>query len=158
MKIPTVEQCRYLGTTISTNNSDVDLKRQMRKLYANVNLLLRKFSKCSVDVKCSLFKTYCSNLYCAPMWFDRTKAALKKLKIAHIDSLRRFMFLPWLNSATEMLVNFEIHSFDEMLRMFVFSFRYRVTASHNQLIFSLCSAHCSVYSKLWAWWNSLLHI
>ena len=23
---------------------------------------------------------------------------------------------------------------------------------------SLCSAHCSVYSKLWAWWNILLHI
>ena len=67
MKIPTVDQCRYLGITISTNNSDVDLKRQMRKLYANVNLLLRKFSKCSVDVKCFLFKTYCSNLYCAPM-------------------------------------------------------------------------------------------
>ena len=68
MKIPTVDQCRYLGKTISTNNSDVDLKRQMRKLYANVNLLLRKFSKCnSVDVKCFLFKTYCSNLYCAPV-------------------------------------------------------------------------------------------
>ena len=39
MKIPTVDQCRYIGITISTNNSDVDLKRQMRKLYANVNLL-----------------------------------------------------------------------------------------------------------------------
>ena len=31
---------------------------------------------------------------------------------------------------------------------FCFSFRSRVTASHNQLICSLCSAHCSVYSKL----------
>ena len=48
IKVPTVEQCRYLGITISTQNSDIDLKRQMRKLYANVNLLLRKFSKCSV--------------------------------------------------------------------------------------------------------------
>ena len=53
--------------TISANNSDVDLKRQMRKLYPNVNLLLRKFSRCSVHVKCFLFKTYCSNFYCAPM-------------------------------------------------------------------------------------------
>ena len=158
MKIPTVDQCRYLGITISTNNSHVDLKRQMRKLYANVNLLLRKFSKCSVDVKCFLFKTYCSNLYCAPMWFDCTKAALKKLKIAYNNSLRRFMFLPRRNSATEMFVNLGIHSFDEMLRIFVSSFCFRVTASHNQLICILCSASCSVYSKLWAWWNSLLHI
>ena len=78
LKIPIVGSCRYLGITISTTNSDLDLKRQMRKiLYANTNLLLRKFSKCSVDVKCYLFKTYCSNLYCAPMRFDCTKTALK---------------------------------------------------------------------------------
>ena len=66
--------------------------------------------------------------------------------------------LPWRNSATEMFANLGIHSFDEMLRIFVFSFRSKVTASHNQLIFGLCTAHFSVYSKLWAWWNSLLHI
>ena len=77
----TVDQCRYLGITISTNNSDVHLKRQMRILYANVNLFLRKFSKCSVDVKCFLFKTYCSNLYCDPMWFNCTKTVMKKLKL-----------------------------------------------------------------------------
>ena len=92
------------------------------------------------------------------MWFDCTKVALKMLKIVYNNSLRRFVFLPWRNSATEMFVNLRIHSFDEMLRIFVFSFRSRVTASHNQLIFGLCSAHCSVYSKLWAWWNSLLLI
>ena len=55
------------------------------------------------------------------------------------------MFLPWRNSATEMFVNLGIHSFDEMLRIFVFSFRSRMTASHNQLLCNLCSAHCSVY-------------
>ena len=33
MKIPIVKQCRYLGITISTQNSDIGLKRQMRKLY-----------------------------------------------------------------------------------------------------------------------------
>ena len=132
LKIPTVDQCRYLGITISTNNSDVDLKRQMRKLYANVNLLLRKSSKCSVDVKCFLFITYCSNLYCsnlycAPVWFDCNNATLKKLEIAYNNSLRRFMFLPWRNSATEMFVNLGMHSFDEMLRIYVFSFRSRTT-------------------------------
>ena len=35
---PFVEQCRYLGTTISIKNSDLDLKRQMRKMYANANI------------------------------------------------------------------------------------------------------------------------
>ena len=43
MKIPTVEQWIYLGITISVKNSDLDIKRQMRKMYANVNLLLGNF-------------------------------------------------------------------------------------------------------------------
>ena len=38
-KILLAEQCRYIGTTISIKNSDLDLKRQMRKMYANANLL-----------------------------------------------------------------------------------------------------------------------
>ena len=87
------QQISYLGITISVKNSDLDMKRQTRKMYANVNFLLRKFSKCSVGVKCFLFKTYCSSLYCAPMWFDCTKTALKRLKIAY-NNLRRVMFLP----------------------------------------------------------------
>ena len=72
--------CQNLGTTISIKNSDLALKRQMRKMYANANLLLRKFSRCSVNVKCYLFKTYCSNLYCAPMWFDCTKNSANKIE------------------------------------------------------------------------------
>ena len=106
----------------------------MRKIYANTNLLLRKFSKCSVDVKCYLFKTYCSNLYCAPMWFDCTKTALKKLKVAYNNSLRRFMILPWRNSASEMFANLGIPSFDELLRIFVFGFRSRIIVSTNLFI------------------------
>ena len=67
LKIPMVENCRYLGISMSTKNRDLDLKRQMRKIYANANLLLRRFSSCSVSVKCHLFQTYCSTLYCTPV-------------------------------------------------------------------------------------------
>ena len=47
------------------------------------------------------------------MWFDCTKTALKKLKVAYNNSLRRFMGLH--NSASEMFVNLNIKSFGEML-------------------------------------------
>ena len=157
-KIPLVEQCRYLGTTISIKNSDLDLKRQMRNMYANANLLLRKFSRCSVNVKCYLFKTYCSNLYCAPMWFNCTKTVLTKLKVAYNNSLRRFMGLPWHNSANEMFVNLNIKSFGELLRVFVHGFRSRITISRNFMLSSICNSSCSVYSKLWAWWRTLLYV
>ena len=53
----------------------------MRKYYANANMLLRKFSYCSPDVKCCMFKSYCSTMYCSSMWFDSTVTAMRKLKI-----------------------------------------------------------------------------
>ena len=78
--IPNVSECKHLGTIICQKNCDLDIKRQMRKFYANVNMLLRRFSKCSTPVKCHLFKTYCSNLYCAPLWYNSTVTAMKKIE------------------------------------------------------------------------------
>ena len=158
-KIPLVEQCRYLGTTISITNSDLYLKRQMRKMYVNGNLLLRKFSRCSVNVKCYLFKTT-ALIYIVHqiMWFDCTKTVLTKLKVAYNNSLRRFMGLPWHNSASEMFVNLNIKSFGELLRVFVHGFRSRITISRNFMLSSICNSSCSIYSKLWAWWRTLMYV
>ena len=123
---PSVDQCKYLGIIISVKNCDADLKRQMRKYYANANMLLRKFSYCSPDVKCCMFKSYCSTMYCSSMWFDSTVTAMKKLKIAYNNGLRRILNLPKYNSASEMFVNRHIPSFYELLRKFVYSFKSRI--------------------------------
>ena len=113
--------------------------------------------KCSVNVKCYLFKTYYSILYCAPMWFDCTKTALIKLKVAYNNSLRRFMGLPWPNSARELFVHLNIKSFGELLRVFVHGFRSRIIISSSFMLSSIGNNECSIYSKLWAWWPTLLY-
>ena len=56
MTIPIVTHCKYLGVIVSEHNSDNDLKRQLRKFYGNANMLIRKFSKCSVNIKCYLLR------------------------------------------------------------------------------------------------------
>ena len=99
-----------------------------------------------------------SNLYCAPMWFDCTKTALTKLKVAYNNGLRRFMGLPWHNSASEMFVNLNIKSFDELLRVVVHGFRSRIIIYGNFMLSSICNSSCSIYSKLWAWWRTLLYV
>ena len=92
------------------------------------------------------------------MWFDSTKTVLTKLKVAYNNSLRRFMGLPWHNSANEMFVNLNIKSFGELLRVFVHGFRSRITISRNFMLSSICNSSCSIYSKLWAWWRTLLYV
>ena len=116
--IPHVSECKCLGIIVCQKNCDRDLKRRMKKNYANANMLLRRFSKCSIPVKCSLFKTYCSNLYCAPLWYTSnfTLIAMNKIKIAYTNSIKRLFFLPKHNSASEMCVNLNIMSFGELLK------------------------------------------
>ena len=47
LNIPNVNQSKYLGIVINETNCNPDLKRQMCKLYANINMIITKFSKCS---------------------------------------------------------------------------------------------------------------
>ena len=70
--IQSVARCNYLGIIISVKNSDKDFETQMRKYYTNANMLLRKFSYYSPDVKCCMFKSYCSTMNCSSMWFEST--------------------------------------------------------------------------------------
>ena len=116
LEIPRVDQCKYLGIMICTKNCDIDLKRQMRKFYANINILSRKFAKCSPDVKCTLYKYFCSNMYCSTMWYNGNVTAMRKLRIAYNNSLRRLLGIPKYNSASEIFVQLNIKSFGELLR------------------------------------------
>ena len=70
-----VDTAKYLGVMISTQMCDADLRRQIRKFYANSNVLIRNFSQCSFDVKRVLFASYCTHLYCSQLWFNTTKSA-----------------------------------------------------------------------------------
>ena len=56
----------------------------MRELYSNANILLRRFSKCSIDDKCYLFKMDCSNLYCSSFWYDSSKRAINFFRLLTI--------------------------------------------------------------------------
>ncbi len=60
------DKIKYLGHRIVNDLSDdKDSDRQCHKMYAQVNMLARKFSICSVDVKVALFGVFCTPLYTA---------------------------------------------------------------------------------------------
>ena len=97
--------------------------------YANVKMILRRFSKCSTPVKCYLSKTYCSNLDCASLWYNSTVTVMEILKHVYNNNMRRLFCLPKHNSASEMYVCLNIMSFGELLRKYVYSFRLRLLAN-----------------------------
>ena len=89
-------------------------------------------------------------MYCSALWFNSTKTALTKFKIAYNKSLRRSLGLPKYNSASETFVNFGILSFGELLGKFVFSFKTRISVSNNsclQTVQSIYNSENPLFSK-----------
>ena len=78
-----VKEVKYLGVIIhSSMKTTIDVARQTRKFYLQANLLLRNFRHSSDQVKCVLFQTYCTNLYCCQLWFNSTKSSLRSYLLA----------------------------------------------------------------------------
>jgi hypothetical protein len=87
-KLVFVDQYKYLGCILTNTRSDVpDIKRQARAICVRANMLIRKFTLCSEDVKIKLFTTFCQNLYCAQLWSVFDKKTLEKLRVTYNNGL-----------------------------------------------------------------------
>ena len=63
-----VDGYKYLGYYIRSDFiDDRDLKDQARAIYSRSNMIVRKFSNCSVDFKNQLSRSYISCLYCSAL-------------------------------------------------------------------------------------------
>ena len=68
-----VHETKYLDVIINSSmRTSSDVVRQTSKFYAQANMLLRNFRYCTNDVKCMLFRSFCANMYCCPLWFNYT--------------------------------------------------------------------------------------
>ena len=85
-----VHKTKYLGVLLC---SDMKACRPTSKFYAQANTLLRNFSYCSDDVKCMLFRSFCTNMYGSSLWFNSTSSSIKKLKTSYNGALRRLLLI-----------------------------------------------------------------
>ena len=89
-----VDSIKYLGYIVDSQlRNDCDLKRQLRSIYCKSNMLIRKFYSCSYEVKTTLYRSYCSNFYCTPLWWRYPNDLLCKLKVAFNNGLRKLLNL-----------------------------------------------------------------
>ena len=140
-------EVKYLGVMINSSfKTTNDVQRQTRNFYARANLLIRNFRYCTDNVKCYLFQSYCTNMYCCQLWFNSTKGSLKKLKTSYNSALRRFLMISKPYSASQMFVSRGILSFDELLRKSIYRFVERIENSTNSIIHACLSSSVFLYS------------
>ena len=124
-----VKEVKYLGDMIhSSVKTTIDVARQTRKFYLQAKLLLRNFRHCSDQVKCVLFQTYCTNLYCCQLCFNSTKSTVKKVSTSYntCSVLHRLLGICKPYSASKMFVSRGIQTFTELLRTSIYRFAQRI--------------------------------
>ena len=60
-----------------------DINRHLCTVYARHNVIIKRFSNCTDEVKIKLFNAYCRSLYCGPLWCNFNVVSLKKLQCAY---------------------------------------------------------------------------
>ena len=110
------KEVKHLGVMIhSSMKTKIDVARQTHKFYMQTILLLRNFRYCSYDVKCTLFQSYCTNMYCCQLWFNSNKCSLIKLSTSYSSVLRQLLCISKPHSASNMCISRRIPSFVELL-------------------------------------------
>ena len=79
-----VHKTKYLGVLLCSDmKTAIDVCRQTSGY----------FRYCSDDVKCMLFRSFCTNMYCSPLRLNSTSSSIKKLKTSYNGALRRLLLI-----------------------------------------------------------------
>lgn len=88
--IPFQDNALHLGSFIGINANTENISKLMKDLYSKTNILLTNYHFCTPDVICSLFKSYCSSFYGAPLWL-LSERDLSPLYICYKKCFKRVM-------------------------------------------------------------------
>ena len=154
-----VDSYKYLGCIISNACSDnMDIKKHIRGLYARANMLSRRFFHCSPEVKMTLFRSYCTNFYCTQLWFNYSKETMRKLCVAYNNTIRKLLGYSRFCSASGMLVETNLASFQCLRRKAVYGFKLRIESSNNLLLQHMYTAVQYTGGPSIVEWNKTLYV
>ena len=152
-----VSEYKYLGVFITNDLlDDRDIRRQSRSLYARGNMLIRKFSKCSPEVKLQLFNSYIGNMYCSYLWKTFSKKTHDSVRVAYNNVFRILMSIQRKCSVSSHYVSNNVDCFIVLSRKLIVCFRKRLFDSDNIIIKSIVhSAHFNLSSLLSKRWQKI---
>lgn len=131
-----------------------DMERHIKYIYCKGNYLIRNFSKCSIDVKTKLFKTFCNAIYGGHLWTNFSTAELQKVNVSFNNVFRHLFHIPYRSSISYNLLMHKLDSFKVLQRKYAYSFRKRIFNSNNLYIkcisLSLFFNRISSMSVLWS--------
>ena len=158
MCVSIVSQECYLGFMVTDDyKEDEAISKEIRSLYSRGNAIIRKFKKCTQDVKKQLFLSYCNSFYCCSIWSNFKKSSLKRLHVAHNNIFRVLFNVQRDLSVSQCFVTHNVPNFLVIRRKLVFSMYKRVFSSPNELVSTISQMVHFQNSQLYNQWNTVLY-
>ena len=152
-----VDSVKYLGHFISNKlTDDEDIARQCRMIYIQTNTLIRKFHMCSAHVKLTLFRTFCSPMYTAHLWWNYKKATINRLYVAYHNGMKMLMSLSKFESTSLVCTVYNVQCCPAIIRNFIYKFICRVEDSVNCILNALTQSALRFSSRIRSHWRKLL--
>ena len=156
--IPVVKSVKYLGHFLSETTSDsLDIARQRKKLFIQGNSLIRKFYMCTIDVKLTLFQSFCSPMYTAQLWTSYSNNDIMSLCRAYHNTLKILLGVSKREYTSPLCAFLNIRTCPGVIRNLVFRFIERLKDSSNSIIKALYGSSTYYKSAIWKHWRSLLY-
>lgn len=145
-----VYEFKYLGHIITADlKDDRDIERERRALAVRINMLSRRFARCSKQVKITLFKAYCQVLYTSSLWVNYTQKAFNALRVQYNNAFRMMLGLPRFCSASGMFATERTDDFYAIRRKRVASLLSRVRGSGNSILKTISDKVDCPILKFW---------
>lgn len=130
-----VAEFKHLGHIINNDfNDNDDIKREIRNLFMRTNILKRRFAKCSLQVKRSLFIAYCMCLYDIGIWHHYSPTVFNKLQSCYNKCIKILFGYPRMYSLTTMLNELQLPTFGDLFARSLSRFHFKWVSSNNLLI------------------------
>ena len=147
---------KYLCQIICNDISDDDdMMMQRRQLYAQGNVISRRFHMCSIDVKNMLFRTFCTPMYTRASYGGQS---WHRLRMALNNAYRILHQLPTYCSASQMFTDNSVPNCQAVIRNLTYRFMIRLNESNHLFVRAILSSDLLYTSRIRRPWMRSLYI
>lgn len=134
-----VSHFKYLSHWVTEDlNDNMDIERERRALAVRCNMLIRRFARCTRDVKTTLFRAYCQSFYTCALWVGYTQRTYSALRVQYNNAFRMLNGLPRFCSASGMFAEARVDGFHATIRKRCASLLRRMRGSLHSILSVLC--------------------
>ena len=116
------------------------------------NVLSRRFHMCSIEVKNTLFRSFCTPMYTCQLWWNLSAQSMHKLNVAYNNAFRFMHHLPTYCSASLMFVVNRVPNCRAVIRNRIYGFMKRLVSSSNALVLSAVTSDTRFRSRIVRHW------